>query len=85
MLNQALPQLPVGSEPYKAIASAISGISKYVPPSAEVPGVQKTAVQDLMRGANKNAMLQQVMNSLGGAGAGGGPGAASQPPGGMPA
>ena len=85
ILQQALPQLPIGSEPHSKVMAAIQSISKVVPPSAEVPGVQQTALRDLARGGQQNAMLQQVMNSLGGASAGaGGPGGAPQPPGGMP-
>ena len=84
ILQAALPEFPPGSDPHKAVLSAISNISKYVQPSAEVPGVQQTALRDLQAGAGKNAMLQQVMSSLGGAGAGQG-GGAGAPPAGMPA
>lgn len=80
ILQAALPELPIGSEPHKKIMSAIQSISGVVPPSAEVPGVQQTALRDLQQNAGKNAMLQQVMGSLGGANAGGG-GAGAPPPG----
>lgn len=77
MLQKALPQLPIGSEPHKKVMSAIQSISGVVPPSAEVPGVQQTELRNLMQNAGKNAMLNQVMGSLGGAGGGaGGPGMA---------
>ena len=80
ILQAALPEFPPGSDPHKAVMSAISGISKYVQPSAEVPGVQQTALRDLQSQAQKSGMLQQVMSSLGGAGAGpGGAGAATPP------
>lgn len=79
ILVTALSEFPPGSEPFKAINSAIGSISKYVPPSAEVPGVQQTALRDLQAGAGKNAMLQQVMSSLGGGAAGQGGGAAPSP------
>src|SRR5579864_7799899 len=62
ILQQALPQLPIGSEPHSKVMAAIQSISKVVPPSAEVPGVQQTALRDLARGGQQNAMLQQVMN-----------------------
>jgi hypothetical protein len=68
ILQQVLPSIPLGSEPHKAIMSAISGMSKYIPPSAEVPGVQQTALRDLQKNAGQNAMLQQVMGSLGAGG-----------------
>ena len=80
ILQASLPDFPPGSDPHKAVLNAISSISKYVQPSAEVPGVQKTALMDMMQGANKNAMMQQVMSSLGGGAGGGGappPGAAA--------
>jgi len=75
MLEAALPSLPPGSEPHKAVMSAIQGVSKYVAPSAEVPGVQQSQLQGLMQNAKQNAMLRQVMSSLGAGGAqqGGGP------------
>ncbi len=81
ILQQALPELPPGTDPHKAVLNAISSISKYVGPSNAVPGVQQTALRDLQQNAGKNAMLQQVMSSLGGANAGGGgpPGGAPQP------
>jgi len=78
ILQAALPELGIGTEPHKAVMNAISSISKYVPPSAEVPGVQQTALRDLAQNAQKNAMLKQVMSSLGGGNAGGG--GAAQPP-----
>ena len=80
ILQQALPDFPAGSEPHSKILSAIQSISKVVPPSAEVPGVQQTALRDLQQNAGQNAMLKQVMSSLGGGNAGGG-GAAAAPPG----
>ena len=80
ILQAALPELPIGSEPHKKIMSAIQSISNVVPPSAEVPGVQQTALRDLQQNAGKNAMLQQVIGSLGGANAGGGAGAGGTPP-----
>lgn len=72
LLQTALPKLPVGSEPHKSLLDSIKSLSKVVPPSAEVPGVQQTALRDLAQNAGKNQMLQQVMSSLGGANAGAG-------------
>lgn len=84
ILQQALPDLPAGTDPHKAVLNAISSISKYVSPAASDPGIQQTALRDLQQNASRNAMLQQVMSSLGGANAGGGgapPGAAPAQPG----
>ena len=85
ILQAALPEFPPGSDPHKALLTAISSISKHIAPSAEVPGVQQTALRDLQSQAGKSAMLQQVMQSLGGAKAGPGGGGAEPPPPGMPA
>lgn len=72
IMQAALPNFPAGSEPHTKILAAIQSISKVVPPSAEVPGVQQTALRDMQQNAGQNAMLKQVMSSLGGANAGGG-------------
>ena len=85
ILQGALPEFPAGSDPHKAVLNAISSISKYVAPSAAVPGVQQTALRDMQSQAGKSAMLQQVMQSLGGGAAGQGGGGASPQPPGMPA
>ncbi len=80
ILQAALPELPIGSDPHKSVLSAIQGISKFIPPSAAVPGVQQTALRDLQQNAGKNAMLQQVMSSLGSGGPQQGGGAPSPSP-----
>jgi len=84
LLESVLPELPTGSEPYKAVLSSIQGLSKHISPTDEVPGVQQTALRDLQQSAGKNAMMQQVMNSMGGAGGAPGTGAAPPPGAGMP-
>ena len=77
ILQDNLTKLPIGSEPYKSVLSAIQGISKHVPPSNEVPGVQRTALRDLQQNSQKNAMMEAVMRSMGApGGAPGGGGAA---------
>jgi hypothetical protein len=85
ILQAALPNFPAGSDPHSKILAAVQSISKVVPPSAEVPGVQQTALRDLQQNAGQNAMLKQVMSSLGGGNAGGGGAAGgAPPPGGAP-
>jgi len=79
ILQAALPEFPAGSEPHSKILASIQSISKVVPPSSEVPGVQQTALRDIAAQNQKNAMLQQVMSSLGGAGAGPGGGGPPSP------
>ena len=77
ILQAALPEFPAGSEPHHALLKSITSISKVIPPSSEVPGVQQTAWRDLQQNAGKNAMLQQVIGSLGGANGGGAAGGAA--------
>jgi len=71
LLEQALPQLPTGSDPHRAVAKGIEQISKYVTPSDEVPGVQKTQLANLQKQGQQSAMMQSLMRSMGG---GAGPG-----------
>lgn len=75
ILNMAISELPIGTDPHKAVMSAVQGLTKVVPPSADVPGVQQTALRDLQANAGKSAMMQKLMASLGAGGAqpGGGP------------
>lgn len=70
MLQMALPALPVGSDPHKDVLDAIQKLSKSVPASAEIPGVQQTQLAGLQQQAQESAMLQQLTRALG---QGGGP------------
>lgn len=65
ILELALPGLPVGSDPHKAVLSAIQGLSKQVPPSSTVPGVQNTQLMALQKDAGQSAMLQQLARAMG--------------------
>lgn len=84
LLEMALPNIPTGSKPYKAVISAIDKMSKEVPPSAEIPGVQQATLRGLGEQAQQSAMLQQLSRALGGGGGGapppGGPAPAPQQP-----
>jgi hypothetical protein len=84
ILTKALPSLHSGSEPWKAVMNAMTSLGKFVPPSAEVPGVQRTTAQGLAQDANKNAMMDMVNKSLSPTGASAGAGGAP-PPSGPPA
>lgn len=64
ILQMALPQLPVGSEPHKEVLKAITGLSKSVPASSAVPGVQQTTLADLSQQAQKTSMFQNVQRAL---------------------
>jgi hypothetical protein len=79
ILEKALPDLPTGSDPYKAVLSAIQSVSRHVTPSAEVPGVQQTTLRNMQQSAQQSGMLQSLMRSLGGAGAAGSPGGMGLP------
>jgi hypothetical protein len=81
ILERALPELPMGSDPYKAVLDAVTKITKHVSPSDEIPGVQKTALRGLAQDAQKSSMMQSLMRSMGGeGGAPPPPGGAAAPP-----
>jgi hypothetical protein len=65
ILEMALPALELGSDPHKAVLSAISSLSKVVPPSSEVPGVQMTTLTGLQKKAQESQMLQQLASAMG--------------------
>ena len=81
LLEQVLPNLQMGSDPWKAVSSAISQLGRHASPSDEVPGVQQSALRGLQQNASSNAMMQAVLRSQGG-GAGGAP--SNGPPAGAP-
>lgn len=70
ILEQALPTLPTGSDPYKSVLSAIQSISKHVNPSDATPGVDQTAMRSMIQDSSRSAPLQSLMRSLGGPSAG---------------
>jgi hypothetical protein len=83
-LQKAVVNLTIGSDPHKAVLNAIQAISKYVTPSAGVPGVQQTFLRDRMQDAQQSGMMQSLMRSLGGAGASSSGGPTPAPSGGPP-
>jgi hypothetical protein len=66
LLNDVLPKLPIGSDPYNKVSQIIQQLVKLAPPGSEVPGVQATQMRNVMQNAGKNAMLQHVLASMGG-------------------
>ena len=64
MLELALQALPLGSEPHKAVAKAVSDLSRAAPASEEIPGVQATQLRSLAENAQKAAPMQALMRSL---------------------
>ena len=86
LLNDALPKLPIGSDPYNKVSAIIQQLVKLAPPGSEIPGVQQTQMRNVMQNAGKNAMLQHVLATLGGgAGSSGGANAGAGMPGAAPA
>lgn len=65
ILEMALPGLPTGTEPHKAVLDSVAKLSKVVPASEAVPGVQATTLVGLQKEAGETAMLQQLMRALG--------------------
>jgi hypothetical protein len=80
LLEAQLPSFPAGTDIWKALHDTIGKLAKVAPASAENQGVQQTALRELQQGAGKDAQLDAVMRSLGGAGSGAGGGAAAAPP-----
>lgn len=81
LMEAVLPNLPTGSEPYKAILDSIQKLSKHITPSDENPGIQKTALRGIAQQAEQSQQMQALMRSMGAGGGGG----ANQPPGAAPA
>ncbi len=65
LLEMALPALPTGSDPHKAVIDAIQKLAKAVPATNEVPGVQMTTLMGLQEQAGQDAMLKQLAGSMG--------------------
>lgn len=65
LLELALPNLPTGSDPHKDVLDAISKLSKSVPPTEAVPGVQTTQLLGLTQRAAQQAPLQALARSMG--------------------
>lgn len=85
LLEMALPGLPVGSEPHKAVLKMIQDGSKIAPTGQENGGVQQATLAGLMDRAKQMQQLQALQGSMapGGQPPAGGPpsgGAAGAPP-----
>jgi len=72
LLEIALPSLPVGSEPHKAVLKMIQDGSKIAPVGQENAGVQQATLAGLMDRAKQMQQLTALQGSM-------------QPPGGAPA
>lgn len=65
LLEVALPGIPVGTDPHKAILSAIQGLSKTVPASEAIPGVQMATLAGLAQQAQQSGPLQALTRAMG--------------------
>ena len=65
LLELALPNLPTGSDPHKDVLDAIGKLSKSVPPSEGIPGIQTTQLAGLQRQAQQSAPLQALARAMG--------------------
>jgi len=77
LLEKALPMLGAETEPGKDVMRALPMLSKHIPPGAMSPGVENTALQQLMMQQRQQAPMLQALRAMQGGQAGGG-----QPPGG---
>lgn len=77
IMEEILPTLQPGTDVHKAVLNAISSVSKHVPASGEMAGVQMTTLRDLQQQAQSNGMLDAVMRA---AGHGGGAAQPAGPP-----
>lgn len=71
LLQTALPSLGVGSEAHHAVVKAIEALSKHIPQGAPVEGAMQTNLGDMMRNAQRQAMMQRVAAMQSGAPGGG--------------
>lgn len=81
MMEKALPDLPTGSEEYKAVLDSLQKLTKAIPATAAVPGIQKSALAGLAQRASSDSMIRQAQaaRAMQGGGAPGGPGGAPPP------
>lgn len=71
LLEAALPSLPTGSEAHNAVIKAIQALSKHIPQGAPAEGAMQTNLGDMMRNAQRQALMQRVAAMQGGAPGGG--------------
>jgi hypothetical protein len=67
MLQQALADLPIGSDMHKAALKAISDLAKHAGGGPETQGVQQTGAGNMLMNIVRNALMQRVAGNQGGA------------------
>jgi len=66
MLQNALPQLGMGSDVHRDVINAVNRLSRHLPQGIPTAGAQQTMAQDLVRNTQRNALLQRLMAMQGG-------------------
>jgi hypothetical protein len=66
LLETALPQLGAASPQGQAVMKAITSLSKHTPTAGGSPGVQKTALQDLMMQQRQQQPMMDMLRGQGG-------------------
>ena len=80
IMEKALPMLGSTSEEGKSVMKALVSLQKLVPAGSTSPGVENSALQQMMLGARQEQpMLAMLKNAQAGAGGAGGPGGAAAP------
>ena len=67
MLQQALADLPIGSDLHKAALKAVSDLAKHAGGSPETQGVQQTGGGNMLMQIVRNALMNRVAQNQGGA------------------
>ncbi len=74
LLEQAVQPLGMTTDVGQAITKAISSLAKHIPQGSTSPGVEQSALRDMMMKAKQDQPQQAVLSALG----------QGQPPGGQP-
>lgn len=72
LLTQALSALPQGSSHRKGVLTALTHLDRMHGGNQPPVGAQGTAIQDMLRNNQRNAILQRLLAQGGGGGGGGG-------------
>jgi hypothetical protein len=67
LLQQALGELPIGSDMHKAALKAVTDLAKHAGGGPEMQGVQQTGGANLLMNIVRNALQQRVAGNQGGA------------------
>lgn len=65
LLQAITSALPIGSKPQLTVQKCITDLSKIVPSSEQVPGIQKTALSSLNQQQQQQAPMMAMLSSMG--------------------